>query len=283
MGERGDCEPAEDQQLEGHQHVLNALGGLHAAVRNPTGQGDEHQRGGDVQRKDLAELTQFRIAENLREHQVEEVHRHGRQVRQHDDRGRDQPPATHPTDPRTKGAGRPREGGTGVGHCVVQFAVAQRHQQHRDEAHQEDGGQMHAHLGHGGAQGRSKRVGGCDAGNTDHDGADEAHRSGLQPLFTQGLAILSTGPSLVQLTWVLPLRRCARRFSRVVAGNHDHGYGEGTQYPVCGGAKESGPLLGQAAGTDQQDFAVFPVESVHGFFDGAALRDDDLGFRHFCC
>ena len=125
------------------------------------------------------------IPEQLGQHEVEEVHGDRRQVGQHDDGGGDQPPASHPADPRAEGPRGPREGGPGVGHCVVQFAVAEGHQQHGDEAHEEDRRQLHPHLGDGGPQGGGQRVGGRDAGHPDHDGADQPHRPGLQALFAQ--------------------------------------------------------------------------------------------------
>ena len=129
--------------------------------------------------------AEFRVAEELGQHQVEEVHGHCGQVGEHDDRRGDQSPAAHPADPGSEGARCPREGGSGVGHGVVQFPVAEGNQQHRNEAHQEDGRQLDADFGDSGAEGRGEGVGGGNTGHTDDDGADQAHRSGFEALGAQ--------------------------------------------------------------------------------------------------
>ena len=199
VAERSDGEPAEHQQLESHQHVLDGLGGFHAAVGDPAREGNEHQRRGDVQRQVRGEVGEFRVADELRQHQVEEVHRDGGQVREHDDGRGNQSPAAHPANPRAERPRGPGEGGAGVGHGVVQLAVAERHQQHRDEAHQEDRRQVHADLGDGGAQGRREGVGRGDAGNADDDGANQPHRSCLQALLAQPVLIVRCpGPAAVR-------------------------------------------------------------------------------------
>ncbi|MDQ0821402.1 uncharacterized protein YqeY [Arthrobacter sp. V4I6] len=60
------------------------------------------------------------------------------------------PPAAHPADPRPEGTGGPGEGRTEIRRGVVQFQVAQGHQQqHRNEADQEDRRQLNPDLGHG--------------------------------------------------------------------------------------------------------------------------------------
>lgn len=187
VAERGDGEPAQDQQLEGHEHVLHRLGGFHAPVGNPARQGNEHQGCGDVQRQDLGEVRQLRIAEELGQHEVEEVHGDGGKVGQHDDGRRDQPPSAHPADPRPERPRSPRERGSGVGHGVVELPVAERHQQHRQEADQEDGRQVDAHLGDCRAEGGGEGVGRGDAGYADDDGADQPHRPGLEALLAQAV------------------------------------------------------------------------------------------------
>ena len=147
----------------------------------------EQQADGDVDERVEGEVgDRAGAARDLRDQQEQEVDGDAGEIRQHEDRRGDQPPAGEPADPRAEGARRPRERGAGVGHPPVELAVAERDQQHRDEADEDDrrapGSRPPTTVG---PERRGERVGGRDARDADDDGADEADRAGAQALLRE--------------------------------------------------------------------------------------------------
>ncbi|MNC17317.1 hypothetical protein D3C75_651920 [compost metagenome] len=128
------------------------------------------------------------LAGDLAKEQVEEVDRHPCQVRQHDGGGDHQAPAADPADHRAEGTRRPGKRSTAIRLRRVQFAVAQGHQQHRQEADDEHRRQVRAHFTHGRAKGTGKGVDRGDGGNAQHHAGQQAQPAGGQALAALGVA-----------------------------------------------------------------------------------------------
>ncbi|MCY1415006.1 hypothetical protein D9M71_304730 [compost metagenome] len=186
LAKRGHGKTDQHHQLQCHQAVLHGHGGGHAAAADPHRQGDEHATGGDVDKQVVGQRRQLVLAGDLAKEQVEEVDRHPRQVRQHDGGGNHQPPAADPADHRAEGTRRPGKRSAAVRLRRVQLAVAEGHQQHRQEADDEYGWQVGTHLTHGRAKGAGQGVDRGDGGNAQHHAGQQA-----QPAFGQALAALS--------------------------------------------------------------------------------------------
>ena len=107
---------------------------------------DEDQAGEGVDPYVVGEIRNGGIASHLCEQQIEEVDGDGREVRQDDDGGHDQPPSVHPPDPRTEGTRPPGEGCARVGHRRIELSVPEGDQEHRDESDEEDRRYLLAHL-----------------------------------------------------------------------------------------------------------------------------------------
>ncbi len=132
--ERGDREDDQHEHLEADQEVLQLLRGLHVAVRDEGRAEHEQQADADVDERVEREVGDLGVAGDLRDQQEQELDGDAGEVRQHEDRRGDQAPAGEPADPRPERTRRPGERGAGVGHRRLQLAVAERDQQHRDEA-----------------------------------------------------------------------------------------------------------------------------------------------------
>src|SRR3546814_986175 len=75
-------------------------------------------------------------------------------------------------------------------HVLVQLAVAEGDQQHRDEADQDDRGHLEPDFADGGAESSGQRVGGRDARDADDDRTDETHGPRGQALLRQSAGAL---------------------------------------------------------------------------------------------
>ena len=232
------------------EHVLQLLRGLHVAVRDEGRTEHEQQADGDVDPRHAREVGERLVAGDLREQQEQEVDGDPGEVGEHQDGRGDQAPAGEPADPRAEGARRPGERGARVGHPVVQLAVAEGHQQHRDEADEDDRRDLGADDGCRRADRGGEGVGRRDARDADDDRADEADRAGAQALLGQSAGAFAGGGG--------KRRRGACGSSSLLsfrgegARDDDHRHGKLVQHLRRGRAEEEPPGLGEAAGADER-------------------------------
>ena len=84
-------------------------------------------------------------------------------------------------DPRAERLGAPRERGAAVGHRVVELAVGEGDEQHRDERDDERDGRLRSDREDDEAEGRDEGVDGRGGGEADDGGAPQAERAGGEP------------------------------------------------------------------------------------------------------
>ncbi len=91
MDEGGDDEPAERDDLEGHEPHLDLLGGFDPAVGDPRGDRGEGDGDRDVDPQHPREVGDGGVGEDLAEQDEEEVDADGGEVGQDEDGRGDQP------------------------------------------------------------------------------------------------------------------------------------------------------------------------------------------------
>lgn len=89
LTDRHDVEDHDRRDLKKNQCVLQVLRGIQTTVGNPTSNRDEHNGRGDINPQIPGPISDRVIARELRDQQVEEVHRDCREVGHHQDRGCD--------------------------------------------------------------------------------------------------------------------------------------------------------------------------------------------------
>jgi hypothetical protein len=123
MDEGHHRESQQHHHLESGKHVLHPLAGGDATTGDDGRDGQEHQRGGDVDGLVVGEIGDRRLIGEPGDEQIEEFDGDRSQVGQHDDGGHHHAPAAHPADIRPEGLGRPGERRTAFRGNGIQFPV----------------------------------------------------------------------------------------------------------------------------------------------------------------
>ena len=126
-----------------------------------------------------------------------------REVREHDHAGHRDTPAAHPADPGAERLRAPRERGAAVGDRVVELAVGERDEEHRDEGDDERDRRLRADGEHDEAERRDERVDGRGGGESDDGRAPQAERAGGESL-SVGSVQVDRGCSHTAKVWASP-------------------------------------------------------------------------------
>ena len=104
------------------------------------------------------------------------------EVGEHDHSGDGDAPAAHPADPGSERLRAPREGRSAVGDLVVELAIGEGDEQHRDEGEDEHDRRLRAHGQHDEAQRRDERVDRRGRGESDDRGSPQSERACCESL-----------------------------------------------------------------------------------------------------
>ena len=144
--------------------------------------GDEHDAGDRDERHVVGEERVLGAAHDAVDERPEVDAGDLREVREHDHAGDGDAPAAHPAHPRAERLRPPRERGAAVGDRVVELAVGERDEEHRDEGDDERDGRLRADGEHDEAERRDERVDGCGGGEPDDGRAPQSERAGCESL-----------------------------------------------------------------------------------------------------
>ena len=177
-----DDEDRESQILDAEQDVLDALADLDPAPAHPGHQGDEHHTGRRDERDVVGQQRILGRAQDAVDQCPEVDAGDLSEVGEHDHSGDRDPPAAEPAHPRAERLRSPREGRAAVGDLVVELAVREGDEQHRDERDDEHDRRLGADRQHDEPQRRDERVDRRGRGEPDDGGAPQAERAGRQSL-----------------------------------------------------------------------------------------------------
>ncbi len=175
-----DDEDREGCVLDGEQDVLDLLADLDSAPAHPRHRRDEDDSGDGHEGDIFGEQRVLGRADDPVDQRPEVDAGDLSEVREHDHaRDRHTPPA-HPSHPRPERLRAPGECGPAVRHCIVELAVREGDEQHRDEREYERDRRLSPDGEDDESQGRNERVHGRGRGEADDGGAPKPQRSCLQ-------------------------------------------------------------------------------------------------------